>query len=303
MNHRITIVPSTAVNVQQWDDKIHTAPEGLIYATTKYLNTIAQNWDALIVNDYEAIMPIPWKKKAGIKYAYTPAFTQQLGFIGNTENLPHQQIIKRIQSYFRYGSILLNFNNSLLAEPLTVDKKLNCTLSLQHPAETLISNFKDNHLQTINKALKQNMLYTKAVPTEQSILIYKELHGHKMKQVKDADYQKFSTYCIQHLTINCFTRSVLSKTGELLATAIILNDGKRLYNIINCTTPEGKSSKANHYLFYCLIQEFAGQDLLLDFEGSSIPGVKAFYQSFGAQEEWYYIWHYNNLPFPLSLMP
>jgi hypothetical protein len=54
--------------------------------------------------------------------------------------------------------------------------------------------------------------------------------------------------------------------------------------------------EANHFLFDQLIREFAGQDLILDFEGSDLPGVARFYQKFGPQNQPFSFWKSNRLP-------
>lgn len=43
---------------------------------------MAKNWDALVLNDYEAVMPLTWNKKYGICYLYQPPFTACLGITG-----------------------------------------------------------------------------------------------------------------------------------------------------------------------------------------------------------------------------
>ena len=67
------------INKSKWDDCINKSINKLIYAESFYLDTITENWDAIVLNDYEAVMPLIWKKKFGIKYLYQPAFLQQAG--------------------------------------------------------------------------------------------------------------------------------------------------------------------------------------------------------------------------------
>ena len=43
---------------------------------------MAKQWDALVLNDYEAVMPLTWNKKYGIAYLYQPFLTAQLGVFG-----------------------------------------------------------------------------------------------------------------------------------------------------------------------------------------------------------------------------
>ena len=32
-------------------------------------------WDALVLDDYAAVMPLTWRRKYGTRYLYQPAFT------------------------------------------------------------------------------------------------------------------------------------------------------------------------------------------------------------------------------------
>ena len=65
------------INKLKWDKCIDTAPNGLIYANSFYLDIMSKGWDGLVMNDYEAVMPLTWNKKFGIFYLRQPAFTQQ----------------------------------------------------------------------------------------------------------------------------------------------------------------------------------------------------------------------------------
>ncbi len=42
---------------------------GLIYAKSWYLDIVADQWDALVENDYEKIFPLVHRKKYGIHMA------------------------------------------------------------------------------------------------------------------------------------------------------------------------------------------------------------------------------------------
>ncbi|WP_439505956.1 hypothetical protein [Sediminibacterium sp.] len=281
------------------------SPNGLIYAQSQYLDALTDHWDALIINDYETIMPIPWKIKAGIKYAYTPPFIQQLGFIGAPINLKLESVIKRIYSTYRYGSILLNTGNSMAAKITRATAKSNLLLNLDQPFQTIKKLFRKDHLQNVSKALKAGLIYTEQISIDKAVLYYEAINGAKTPNINRVHYHKMIDYCNKTLQTNypCFTRAVVNQEGDLLSTALFLRDNKRIYNIMNSTSNEGRIAESNHLLFHQIIQEFSEQQLILDFEGSSIPGIKHFYEGFGCSEEVYYLWHYNKLPFPLSIIP
>src|SRR5678809_1754095 len=70
------------IDKAKWDICIDSADNGLIYAYSFYLHHMAKHWDALVLNDYEAVMPLTWNKKYGFYYLYQPAFTASLGVFG-----------------------------------------------------------------------------------------------------------------------------------------------------------------------------------------------------------------------------
>jgi hypothetical protein len=77
------------------------------------------------------------------------------------------------------------------------------------------------------------------------------------------------------------------KTSEILAGAFFVLWKNRFYYLLPVSTPQGKKVRAMRFLIDRFIAEFAGQNYVIDFEGSSVPSVAQFYQSFGALPEFY----------------
>ncbi|MFX6040696.1 hypothetical protein ABTE96_22240, partial [Acinetobacter baumannii] len=80
--------------------------------------------------------------------------------------------------------------------------------------------------------------------------------------------------------------------------ALLLQKYNRIYNVLNSVTKEGRKLHANHWLFHKIIEEFSNSNMIFDFEGSSIPGIRNFYKGFDPMEEQYTILKFNLLPFP-----
>ena len=58
----LQILPSPLIDTTKWDDCISRSANGLIYASSRYLNAMADNWDGMIIDDYKAVMPLPWRE-------------------------------------------------------------------------------------------------------------------------------------------------------------------------------------------------------------------------------------------------
>ncbi len=301
MNPRIEILPSDKINQYSWDQCVQKNSNGLIYTTSVYLNQLSEQWNGLVINDYETIMPLPWKKKTGVRYCYTPPFIQQLGITGDMTKETAKQIIATINAFVSYGDFQFNFSNSPLQQIIPVIPRTNLIIDLSNTYEIIRARYAHDTTENIRKAENKSLLYEKEYRTD-GLILYQELYGKKMPHIKKEDYTRFKHLCNKLLAENqCFTRTV-THNHEVLSTAILLKDNKRIYNIMNATTQNGRQKEANYFLFDQLVREFAGSRVLLDFEGSDLPGVRNFYEKFGAAPQPYFYYHLNQLPWPLRLL-
>lgn len=59
----IQFVQNADIIKKKWDDCIAHSVNERIYAYSWYLNIVAPNWDALIMDDYQAVFPVVHQKK------------------------------------------------------------------------------------------------------------------------------------------------------------------------------------------------------------------------------------------------
>ncbi len=299
MKPTVQILPSCSIRRQQWDRCVREQSNGLIYATTTYLDAICSQWYGIVVNDYEAVMPLPVRKKWEIRYAYTPAFIQQLGLVGDSSSVSVEMLLPLIRSTVFYADIHFNFLNKDLLRSLPVMTKTNLVITLDRPIEETRTHYRNDLKENIRKAEKLSLVYGHG-STQEAVTHFREQYGSRMPQVQPDDYQRFQMLCEElRSKEQCLVRSVRDQEGGLLAIALLLKDSRRIYNLMNTTLPGGRHKEANHWLIDQIIQEFSGQPLLLDMEGSELPGVKKFYESFGAVAQPYFHYHDNRLPWPL----
>src|SRR5581483_2982387 len=113
MPHFIEILPSHKIDHAKWNDCVRFSSNGLIYANTYYLDHIADNWHGIVMNDYECVMPVVWRKKFGIRYAYNVPFVQQLGWFHQHSKPDAVELVKKLFSFCKYGDYAFNFYNSV----------------------------------------------------------------------------------------------------------------------------------------------------------------------------------------------
>jgi hypothetical protein len=76
---------------------------------------------------------------------------------------------------------------------------------------------------------------------------------------------------------NTAVYSVADSSDNLLASAVFFIDSGRAYYILVGNASSRKNSGASHTLIDAFIKDHAGKGILLDFEGSDIPGLALFY--------------------------
>lgn len=288
----------------RWDDCVIKAKNSLIYAHSFYLDAMSPNWSALTNNDYDWVLPITSNKKLGVSYLYQPAFVQQLGvFYKDDFTIPWQEITEFLKDRFRFWEINWNYACDGMEDDSAVQLKVatNFILNLSNSHYDIASAYHNDLKKNLKHAARFALHYQSVLDYEKGIDLYIEHYSNRMPHVTQTHYEAFKKACAKAYKLDMLVcREVVDNNNNLLAISLLLKDSKRLYNLMNTTTEEGRNYEANHMLIDSLIAEFAKSDLLLDFEGSDLAGVKAFYKNFGAVNQPYFKLKYNNLPWPLQ---
>lgn len=279
----------------KWNGCMDAAANGLIYGYTFYLDAMCTDWDALVLDDYSAVMPLPWRKKWGIRYLYHPFAVGQLGVFGNglSPDLLHG-FLKNIPPHFRYCDLPLNFRNVFDVPHFSLYKRMNYVLPLYQPYETLQKNYRTQTKRNIKKAEAQQCMIQKHASAESVIALAK---AHPANWGTVADYERFNAlYHFLYENGKATTYIVRSAAGRIIASAAFFFSHHRAYYILPGNHLDGRAAGASHLLMDAFIKDHAGQNLVLDFEGSDVPGLQFFYSAFGAVQEPYMSIRYNRLP-------
>jgi len=299
VKYSIHIFPAHVINQQKWDACISKHPNGLIYAQYDYLDHMCDHWSGLVIGDYEAIMPLPWRRKYGFRYYYIPAFIQQLGFIGDISLLKflQEELIRKIRNYAWYGDLHLNFSNHILTSELHCKNRTNFIIDLNRNYTDIYADYQPDLKHLLDKIPNHHFFYTKDTKITDIIQHYQQQYAQRMPHLSQEDFARLSELCKFYSERGrCILRSVTTSEGSVLSDTLLLKDNRRIYHLLNTTFQEGRKVHSNHWLIDQVLREFSNQQLLFDFEGSDLPGVKTFYKKFGGHVQPYFhyrrnIWH------------
>jgi hypothetical protein len=294
----LQLFPSNKIDKKKWDECLNSSSGPLIYASSAYLDHMADNWDGIVAEDYSFIMPIPWRKKIGIRYCYKVPFIQQLGVFGKTVGEDDIKSCTELMfRSFRYGDYAFNYRNKFNGGK----RCSNYMLSLASNYRSTSFFYADKLTSDLSKAAKKSLQY-KHGNADEAIGLFRELYTERIQGITANDYDNFFRLCnLKEVENNLIVRQI-SSDKNILSISLLMKDKFRIYNLISCTTQNGRNALAGHFLYDNLIKEYSQTGLIFDFEGSDIPGIKHFYKTFGAIEQPYAQIHFNRLPYLLQLL-
>jgi len=297
----INYVSRKDIDTVKWDNCISAAPNGLIYGYSYYLDHMATRWDGLVLNDYEAVMPLTWNKKYGIYYLFQPFLTAQLGVFGkNISAELLEAFLKNIPSRFRYWDFYLNYKNVFALQEFQLYPRSNYVLDLRKQYDEIYQSYRENIIRNVKKAGQSGCVAGKNIDAEEVITLAVEQMKIHSAESKENVNRFRSLYKVLQGKQQAITYGIFSPAKKLLSSAVFFFSHDRAYYILVGNHPDGRTIGASHALIDAFIKDHAGKNLRLDFEGSDISNLALFYSSFGAVEEKFAGIKLNRLPFYLK---
>jgi len=287
LKNEVTYIKRKNLDSGKYDACIEGAINSQIYAFSWYLDCVADDWDALILGDYEVVMPVPFlklKRHLFVKKIYQPDFCQQLGVYGN------KFLSKDVFDIFyrKFSSLKpKNYNFSsfgtanFLNNQANLSERLNHELSLSDNYQDIYVEYSKNLKRNIAKARKNSLSVQNNISKSTLVRLKKENATYRTNH---RQYTKMNQLIdeLQRRDMGSIYGVFYAK--DPIAACLVMRHKNRLTSIISATNDEGKQYAAIHFLLNKIIEDNAASDSVFDFEGSMIPGVARFYKSFGAEE-------------------
>jgi hypothetical protein len=270
------------INREKWNACIENSCFETIYPYSWYLDIVSPGWEGLVMRDYEAVFPVTWKKKYGILYIVQPVLSQQLGVFSPlppTSAVVHS-FLHRIPEKYKHIDICLNSSNEVTDREFKILKRVNYELKTDQEMDDIVSRYSTNTKRNIKKAV-QDQLSIKNTDVE----TYMQLRQESDKaNFKPGHYD----------WLNALFSGIIEKgRGEIMGAfsdgklcgAVVWAFSKTRHVYLNAVSNEtGKEKRAMFLLVDHYIRKNAGKNILLDFEGSMIPGIARFFEGFGADK-------------------
>lgn len=299
----INYIKHANIDKTRWDNCIRNAVNGNIYAWSWYLDAVSENWDALISEDYQFLMPLTWRQKWGLKYLHRPLLSQQLG-VFSTRKVDTDTVfefLKHIPGKYRLIEITLNKFNSILAPGFESSRHVSCELDLFSEYSILESGYSQNTRRNLKKTEQNGLIYDQKVSTEDFLALMWEDSSAGSAILLDPYNKILLQALLKHMDTEQAGRIVGARNpeGQLIAAVLFGRSHNKWYYLAPVNSDQGREKRALFGIINQLIREQSGQTMTLDFEGSDISGLARFYKGFGAKVYYYNFIRRNKLPWPV----
>lgn len=293
----IQYLVNNQIDKSKWDATI--AECGNIYAFSWYLDMVHPQWEALVEDDYQSVMPLTGGKKFGINYLYQPYFVQQLGVFSKEPVTPEKtnEFLNAIPNKYRFAEIRLNENNIFDNDVQGVEYHRNVLLDLNKDYEAIRAGYHQNTKRNLAKAEDNNLQLVTTVIPYHVVALFRDNRGALLDKWGDAEYGVLTHLAqVAQQRNAAFMLGVNEKgIGQLICAAIFMKTKDRITFLFSGLTVEGKQRQAMTYLLDQVIQKYANQPLTFDFEGSDDENLARFYLGFGGTEAKYPSYTSNRL--------
>lgn len=282
------------IDFEKYENCIGNSQQKNFYAQKKILDFLCKDWEVLISGDYEAVMPIPLKRKLGFAIVVMPLFCQQLGiFSRKDDKILNLDFLIFLKKNYRILNYAFNHQNNF-PEKLTSKKNYIINKTEYHLLRKKYFKGRKSTVKTAQFHECKELQYDNWVKNYVQNN-YKGLN-------RDADANKFFDF------LNFLHKENLLKVfgsfNKENSTSIVLiieeQERLSLLGLIN----DGRFRNDNGASF--LIDYLLKNNIHLknfNFMGGNIRGIEVFFKSFGSDLQQFPAIQYSKKEVLLSFFP
>ncbi|UPL49504.1 GNAT family N-acetyltransferase [Hymenobacter sublimis] len=307
------------IDLAAWDACVGAARQVVPYACSWWLQATAGRWDAVVEQEessgrYLSVWPLPVKWRPWGREIHQPPFTQQLGWLTSTNAKQPlgsgglMNLDSLLAHYSRCYTQLNEANELPPQAPLSVafQQRHTYQLRLDSPYETLRGAYAADYRRRLRlyEAAGRPLRVTETTNVEPLLQLFQQTKG------PEAGLKTRHYILMRKLVAALSLRQLLDirevrepQTGELLASALFVRYRTKLVYLFAAASLAGKKAGAPLLLLDAVIQQHAGtSELVLDFEGGTIPSIARFFANFGAEPVPYAALSFTQRPWYLKWM-
>lgn len=244
-------------------------------ATKDFLDiTASKQWDILVYNDYEAVMPIPFVRKYGVKIVHNPKLCQQLGVFSSKDDVNlNEQFLHYLESHYLIRIYSFNDGNKL-RENLRIKKNF---LIYPDAYENVYCRYSPKRKRKLR--LDQDVLNHSEIKSVSYVEVKPFIESNILGLGKESDLDGFmeiyeKSYHLKYLSFLAFYYH-----GKIINAIATYSDGNTVALLGTFSDKEYVKLSGASVLIDRMIKEIIDTHIF-DFEGGDIPNIEEFFRGF-----------------------
>lgn len=266
----IKYIPQEEIDKTKWNSCVHYATNGNMFGYMWFLNNTAKEWDALIENDYESVMPIIRRPKyLNIEEIHQPTIIREAGIysINSLSVARINAFMEAIPPNIKVIEMNLNERMHLPANSnFKIEQRHNYQLLLNDSYEKIIESYSPTFDEKLTKASKLRLAASTNFKPEKIVDFYKKYTPDQFDINKRYHEYLRIMYNLLHRGWG-FASGIMDTNQELLAVRFFMYSHNKVVSLLNAVSPKGKESGADALLIDLLLRSHATKPMILDFNG------------------------------------
>ena len=278
------------IDKSRWDKLVDSDQKALVFNKSYYLDAVCDNWYLYHDDLYSCGIVVCTSTKLGVASIFPPFFHRSCDLVGDSSVFKVEDFESILLTNFKYGI----FQTSHLFPFKKIQPKKD--LVFQELSEDIVlSNQAKRKIKNVEKLYKVELKFN-INPEDLIALIFEVLPA------KVGFFKTKPSHSIKKLIHQAGLMGDLYSIGgfidgNLVGGLFVLKYKGRMIYLKGACKNEFLNEGMMYYLMNALIVEAKKENLVFDFGGSNIEGVKYFNTKFGSKDIIYNMYQWNNSPF------
>ena len=281
---KVSFVENNEIDLFKWDSCILNSINGLPYAYSWYLNIVSDNWKALVMNNYEAVMPLLEDKLFSlVPYIRNDVLVPQLG-IFTTKLLTKeekQKFFGILLNKYKWFNIRLNKLSGTSFPSIYYQDNNRYELDLINTYQRIVQNYHSSLQEKLDNAEKKKITVVKGL-----------MPNDLLKLVNDRYFSvnKSFTMSLRILASTTLRYRVgqiygaYTRQNNICSAVLFLKSNKKAIMLVTAFTNEAIESNAIEKTIDYYLKMHAENDLTLVFENIGHKRMFIDYAAFGSKK-------------------
>ena len=283
------LVERADLDVQKWDELVARTENAALFSFSYYLDAVAENWCALVDENYSAGIALPYTVRAKQHILYTPIFVSYLEILGSVEDTRSMKDF----IFANFKIIEAEFKQPLLGTPTEV-----FTTQLLDPNQKR----KGQVNRMLNKAKRFELEAVRSTDWQRVFAFIESELGGKFSGMTSISLERLKKAYSAAEQKNAIQVVEIRKNSECVGGIICLESDDQLLYSKGATVEASKENGGMYAAIDAAIQVATDTNKQFDFGGSRVEGVRRFNTSFGGSDLEYFSYRIDKSPLWFRLL-